>query len=45
MGLSNTFKANIYPKQDNLTGQMPYGEGKLCVSSPSININNAQYIC
>ena len=23
-----TFKANIYPKQDNWTGQIAYGEGK-----------------
>ena len=27
-GLGYTFKANIYPKQDNWTGQIAYGEGK-----------------
>jgi len=42
-GLGYTFKANIYPKQDNWTGQIAYGEGKKTSKTVSDNIGTDGY--
>ena len=43
MGLGYTNQANIYPKQDNWTGQIAYGEGKKTSKTVSDNIGTDGY--